>query len=992
TAVNNHTIDNGNTAVIKNGGTLNLTANTGATLTVADTIRSVADNAKGTINTNGTVAVNDSVVNQILNVVTGQLTVGEAGSAVANALQNVDLTINPNTIATINNKNIVGGTIIDKGTLNIVNAGDITISARMSDSGIINKSGSGEASIAGSADNSGFSGTVNITNGTLSFDENNAGKFFNSSATVNTDNSTLEYTAASGKTLASGSFSVLNLKNGATFDYTAGTGITNINSGFYNSVSGNNNLIFNGGNADRINLNADFNSNDTATFKNTELSLGTNTFASSIVLNDNSTLNLMNQTIANYTFANLTADDTTSLTLDVSLDSVPSADTITITNGSGVFDISQFAILYDNGLFTTEDNSKTVQVINNGDNSSVSIGASDAEINVAWSTNVYEYEISTVKSSGSDYYDSLKFKGISVSNPNSLKAMNNYISSIDTNNVRGFTVVSGSSTYHIGEDLGKTEYGTFTVNGASKEESIISGLRAAGDWTSTGENGSMFELTDTQGTTFNLNNVTLQDAKVTGRGGSAIYSTSANSNINIDNVYINNNESTGNGGAIDIESANSVTISGAGFAGNKSTGGLGGAIYTNTNMTIIDSNFGVGTLNTDKNGQNDIYINGTGTVLTFSTSENTISAINSGLAGNGTFLKTGDGTLNLGGSNAGLSGALALAAGTVDYTADDANDTFAGGSVQIAQGATLVMDISNAAGVPAQSLNNVDGYTSGQNKTSGFVVKTGAGTLNLGGDNSGFTGTATIKGGLLAYVADDANDRYFGGSTVIGDEENPNNTANLTLNIGNVANQTISNISSVTTTANNKHTITKTGAGDIVLSGDNSGFYGQTTIDAGSIIYNPETSNDKYFSGNTVINTNGTLETRITNAIANQTVGNISGSGNFVINNEYTNADTQGRVQLVGTNNNFTGLTDIKSGILAYTNNNGTFVSGNIQIDENGTLEYTAESNADFTNNLVANGTSANGTFQKLGSGTLTVKGDESAFAGKVDIEAGTLA
>ena len=207
-----------------------------------------------------------------------------------------------------------------------------------------------------------------------------------------------------------------------------------------------------------------------------------------------------------------------------------------------------------------------------------------------------------------------------------------------------------------------------------------------------------------------------------------------------------NNQSYGNGGAINnvksyvgTTGGNSTdpavkeqfTISGGIFSGNKSETGLGGAIYTAADMYIKDTDFGVTALNTHQNGiANDIYIAG-GTV-TFNVSDtDTPSIINSGLAGTsaGTLDKTGAGTLSLNGNNANMLGTLKISNGEVYYGADGSEDSFIGGSVNIAGGAKLSMQINSGDNINPQTINNVSG--------AGELVKLNSGTLNMTGDNSG---------------------------------------------------------------------------------------------------------------------------------------------------------------------------------------------------------------------------------------------------------------
>ncbi|MGN0031100.1 MAG: autotransporter-associated beta strand repeat-containing protein, partial [Candidatus Gastranaerophilaceae bacterium] len=398
--------------------------------------------------------------------------------------------------------------------------------------------------------------------------------------------------------------------------------------------------------------------------------------------------------------------------------------------------------------------------------------------------------------------------------------------------------------------------------------------------------------------------------------------------------------------------------------GNTSAG-LGGAIYTASDMTITDSDFGI-----DKNGnqslnyhngniQNDIYINGENTKLEFVTNAN--NTIQSGIAGNGEFIKTGAGILNLNGKNDEFRGLLTVNAGELIYTIDNnTNNTFVSGNVSIGQSGHLTMNVID----DNYALNNV---ISG----NGIFEKSGSGTMTVSGDKSGFVGNMLISLGSLVYNPTASSDKYFGGTTTIKDG------ANLTLDIASdVANQSITGIF-----GESGATVTKTGLGAIVLSGDNSGFGGTATISGGKLQYLADDTSDKYFSGNTVI-ASGTLEANISAGVAEQTISNISGSGAF-------NKTGLGTLSLAGDNSGLTGMTTISNGMLTFTADDvNKFVSGNVKVDGTNTLLKLEINNAV----TLSNNFSGNGSIEKTGSEALTISGSSnSSFSGNVVISEGSL-
>jgi predicted outer membrane repeat protein/autotransporter-associated beta strand protein len=353
------------------------------------------------------------------------------------------------------------------------------------------------------------------------------------------------------------------------------------------------------------------------------------------------------------------------------------------------------------------------------------------------------------------------------------------------------------------------------------------------------KNGSFFELQAP--TNLDISKVSIENAKRYDtskvKDGSVIYTNNANSTVTLTDVDFKNDEVlAGNGGAIANEASKSFTLTNSTISGNKASGNggaiyntstgmtltnitadgnsatgtdsKGGAIYTNKDMTIVDSSFGTTKLNTHKNGkQNDIYIDETANV-TFQTTENNTSTIASGLAGTGSLTKTDKGTLNLSGDNSGLTGKFAVDEGTVNYT-QTVNNGFVSGDVAV-NGA---LNISNST---ADDIKNVSG--------TGNITKSGVGSLDLLGKNSGFTGALKIADGALNYEKKDDSTSYISGSTVIDTTGTLNYTVDNTLT---------DNLKKVSGSGN----FNKLGLGTVNLTGDNSGFTGATKINAGDLNY-----------------------------------------------------------------------------------------------------------------------------------------------------------
>lgn len=73
-------------------------------------------------------------------------------------------------------------------------------------------------------------------------------------------------------------------------------------------------------------------------------------------------------------------------------------------------------------------------------------------------------------------------------------------------------------------------------------------------------------------------------------------------------------------------------------------------------------------------------------------------------------------------------------------------------------------------------------------------------------------------------------------------------------------------------------TFIKSGEADLTLTGDNSAFSGTTSINEGKLVYINAADTDSYFSGNTIIGKDASMEYR---ADADGAVSGISGTGIF---------------------------------------------------------------------------------------------------------------
>ena len=1062
--------------------------------------------------TNGTSTITNAIEKSVIDIDGGTSTITQGndvtitldnaelnlGSDTAtNALTNSSLTIGNAAEANLTGGNISGGEIILAAAQDSLNAGilnisgkDTTISSALKGGGTINKTEGGKLDLEGAdGANAEFTGEINVSNdGTLAFDQNST---LNKDANINLDNSTFDFDLTTGEniSLTDDGFSTVNLKNKSNMNVD-GTGLNQdiqiqVGNGFWTSDNTGNTLNFANASYNLINeQGASEAANDILTFTYANLTLEENQIWENKIALDNTTLDLSNKSAGEtYEFNHLdVSKDNNYLNIDVNLNidnGAPVADQITVNEGSGTLELTQVFITDDNGGIVNykddEGNAIPIQIIKNvGENASVQLETNeDIEI-LSWSTNVYKYSInSAISDEKQGLIDSITVDPNGVASSDTLRDLNHYEGN------RGFSfVIKGEdgqaveNKYQIYRDLDTTAAGNLTIIGRVDEngKSILSGElkklvidendqrydAQKGTYTYLGperadgqrdvvdiatvnkeptlkdgeytfaigamdndnppkENGSLFELKNA--TNLKITDVSLEDAyrgeTDTIKNGSAIYANNNSATVELNNVdFKNNTVSSGSGGAVANELSQSFLLDGSVIAGNSasenggafyntssgktkiqnatfygnSAGNLGGAIYTNADMTIVNSNFGKDTNNVDNLNYigtkpdevtNDIYIDGSAK-LTFEVNENAVnktSIIASGIMGSETssFIKTGTGTLNLSGNNQGFTGKFKIAdnGGKVLYEADSTDDSFVSGDVSIGQNSALEMKISNSAVSESitQNINNVSG--------TGEFIKSGQGALNLGGDNSDFTGTAQINAGSLNYLADNNTDNYFSGATKISE----NAELNLTINEG---------ISNDVNEISGDGIVNKFESGKVILSGNNSGFEGTLNINEGILEYrNSDGNSTSYISGVTnmtegsvfIANTDG-LDYDFTDEINSS----FKGKGTF-------KKEGFGTLKLSGDLKELTGDVQIQTGNLEFIKNedNG-YINGNTFVGSGNTFIYNTNGiDSTLSHNIEDLTQGAKGNFEKTGDGTLTLQGDYSNLTGAATISEGTL-
>ena len=431
--------------------------------------------------------------------------------------------------------------------------------------------------------------------------------------------------------------------------------------------------------------------------------------------------------------------------------------------------------------------------------------------------------------------------------------------------------------------------------------------------------------------------------------------------------YINGSTTINENGKLSYNLSVDETLTGGKINGNgtfEKTGDANLTLSGDNSAFTGTTNIEDGKIIFDKQTADDIYLGGTTNIKKDGALDFVLGVdetINGNITGEGTFTKYGsDTTLTFNGDNSAFTGSLVIEEGTVQYEKNSESDKYISGSTTIKDGAAL-----------DYTLNEDDTLAGGISGSSGAIFnKNGDATLTLSGNNSSFAGTANLNAGTTIFDKNTESDIYFGGTTVL------NNGAELVFDL-----DLSEKINGALTGDGN---FTKKGEGTLVMTGDNSLFTGETTVENGGILFKKESENDKFFAGTVNLvkdetnNQNGMLEF---NLAANETIsGQITGNGTFI---KSGTAD----LTLTGDNSAFTGTTSINEGKLVYINaaETDSYFGGNTIIGKDASMEYRAD--ADGT----VSGISGAGTFEKTGDAELSLTGANSAFTGAANISSGTL-
>ncbi|RJH27914.1 fibronectin-binding autotransporter adhesin ShdA [Salmonella enterica] len=300
------------------------------------------------------------------------------------------------------------------------------------------------------------------------------------------------------------------------------------------------------------------------------------------------------------------------------------------------------------------------------------------------------------------------------------------------------------------------------------------------------------------------------------------------------------------------------------------------------------------------------------------------------------------------------SATLALSQGTLDNNVTGEGQIVKSGSDELIvtgdnnysggttiTGGTLTADHADSLGTGAIANSGVlqvgEGELENTLSGAGSLVKTGTGELTLSGDNS-YSGTTTITGGTL--TADHADS--LGTGTIA-------NSGVLQVGEGELEN-----------TLSGSGSLVKTGTGELTLSGDNT-YSGGTTIDDGVLIADNADS-----LGTGTIANNGVLQVG-----EGELKNTLSGTGSLV-------KIGTGELTLNG-DNDYSGGTTIDDGVLIADNADSL---GTGAVANNGVLQV---GEGELKNTL-----SGTGSLVKIGTGELTLSGDNT-YSGGTTIDDGVL-
>ena len=335
---------------------------------------------------------------------------------------------------------------------------------------------------------------------------------------------------------------------------------------------------------------------------------------------------------------------------------------------------------------------------------------------------------------------------------------------------------------------------------------------------------------------------------------------------------------------------------------------------------------------------------------------------------------------------------------TFGSTTTSGNWTISGSTLNLSAAATFTVNASSTS-----SIGNVI--------SGGFgLTKAGEGVLTLGGLNT-YTGSTTVAAGTLtlatgASMSSGALSVAAGANLIL----NSNATTSALTGSGNV---TIGNGAALTlnTTSGEPQflgvfagsgNLVKSGAGEVYLTGDNSGFTGAVTVNGGMISTQNAVSSlgsgDITVTANATIGTHNTMPVGRLNNKLNVTAGTLTlgRNGRTILGNDVI-ASGSGSIVVGGggvaviekdISNVGTGTLSVAAGSTLQLGNGGTTgtFNGGLAFNQSaGNLAFNRSDNVTYSGVL-----SGTGSLTQAGVGNLTLTG-ANTYTGSTTVSAGTL-
>jgi fibronectin-binding autotransporter adhesin len=492
------------------------------------------------------------------------------------------------------------------------------------------------------------------------------------------------------------------------------------------------------------------------------------------------------------------------------------------------------------------------------------------------------------------------------------------------------------------------------------------------------------------------------------------------SNLTLSGVISDGGQFGGSGGVLNWSGGNTLTLTGA----NTFTGGV--TLTGSAGTTIVVGNntaLGFGTLtmtsgttlafnNTGYTITNPLAIAGNVSIGLTGNQQETLSGVIADGSSAGTLTLTGLGTVILGGSNTYSGGTMIInstaqmtlpALSTTSSSFGMGNINIIGGTLQSLTGGTLNNNIGLGVGGATIQVNAGALTLNGQlydYNTSGSLIATGAGTVQLAASNT-FSGGISVANGIVELYGTNSPTLGAGNVTLV------NKAA--TLEFSQSGTYTYAGaISGSGTVWQSGYLSGLTYSGETVLSGTNT-YSGGTLITGGTLqVLNSNAVGMGQITLKGIIGSGATFQA----GAAGMTISNpiaIDGSSagvatidpqayGLTLSGTITDGTSPGSltiagtapVILTGTGNNWTGPTTINAGATLQIGNgvNGGSISPTSNITDNGTLSFVQPANTTLT---YAGGLSGRGTLSYQGTGgTLQLSG-ASTFSGGTNLISGTL-